>query len=128
MDFLADEMDGLGIRREGDAHAFCGRRFLIARRSRRGDRRISRRGLGTAGAAIAFAIAATRAASAVVAVRGHRGAAGVVAGFGIRSWVRVLLAVAGGTRPRGSKRKTGQQAAQWIVFGIAHGAHSRERF
>jgi hypothetical protein len=39
-----------------------------------------------------------------------------------------LFFIAGGTRPCGAKRKAGQEAAQWIGFGIAHGANSKERF
>jgi hypothetical protein len=33
MDFLADEMDGLGIWRDGGSDTFCRWRFFLARRS-----------------------------------------------------------------------------------------------
>jgi hypothetical protein len=121
VDFLADEMHGVCVRRESDADTIGRRGFLVARRA--------------AAAVIELATTAFERWAATIVVPGSAAAliaAALIAprlalaGSAVRLGRTFLLAAAGGARPCGTKGKTGQQTAEGIVFGFAHGAHSRE--
>jgi hypothetical protein len=123
MDLLADEMHGLGIRRDGRTHAIRWRRFFKSGWSVAAVILISTSALERAALASVAIPATARAASTLAVVASRRAviAAGKVLGF-------LLLLVAGGTRPSWAKREAGQKAAQRIGFGITHEAKSKECF
>ncbi|GAA5126166.1 hypothetical protein GCM10023212_29210 [Luteolibacter yonseiensis] len=124
MDFLADEVDGLRVRRHRHAHTLRRRRFLIL-----GWTIPAILVAATAIAALeraafpAFARAcATWSAITIITTRRPFVTAGKFLGFAS------LGLVVCGARPRGSEGKAGQEAAQWIGIGIAHSAESRDSF
>ena len=108
VDFLADEVDRLGIRLEDDADSGCGEDFLAGR-------------WGVAAVAVVAALE-WRAAIieiALAAVVAIPGAAVVTAGGGIggivgAGWSRRFIG--SGLGPCRTEDKTGHQAAQWVFL------------
>jgi hypothetical protein len=145
VDFLADQMDGLWIGDESDAHSFGGWRLLITGRLigtpgefptpilERSAATITFAATITRAAAIALAAAITLAAIAVAeappAIIGSAliatGRTFVGLGIGLG---RMVLLVASGACPCRAEREAGQKFAHWVVFRMAHGAHSKEGF
>ena len=113
MDFLADEMDRLRIRRDRGADSFFRPDFHLLGRAATSIVIVAAAALGWP------AVAATAPRAAIIATRRTILASGKCLGF-------ALGGVAGGTGPRGSQGKAGQEAAQWIGIGIAHEAQFNE--
>ena len=114
MDFLADEMHGLRVRRYGGADAFFRSDFHLHR-------------WAATAIVVVAATALWRSALATIsrAARARPAVAIVAAGRTIltsrKSLGFALGGFACGACPGGSQRKAGQEAAQWIGIGIAHG-------
>jgi hypothetical protein len=114
VDFLADELDGLLVGDDGDAHADGWRSFLLNRWAAAAIFEFAATVLKrTAFSTLAIARTCRTSGAAVVAARWAIIATGK--GFGF-----ALSLVAVGTCPGGSEGKTGQEAVQWVVFRIAH--------
>ncbi len=122
MDFLADEMHGLRVWRDGDAHAFRGRCLFILRRAAAAILVIPAALEGTAFSAIARSTASAWSTVAVIAAWRAVVTTGKCFGF------TLLGFVVGGACPRRSEGKAGQEAAQWVGIRIAHSANSKYRF
>ena len=119
MDFLADEMDGLRIRRDRGADSFLRSDFHLLGRAVAAIIVVATTALRRPAVAAIARATATRTAVAVIATRRTILASGKGLGF-------ALGGIAGGTGPRGSQGKAGQEAAQWIGIRIAHDAQSKE--
>ena len=134
MDFLADEVDGLWVGDEGDAHALGGWRLLIAGRFVTTVGEFSAAILERPAPTIATTIAISIAVSIASAVAVARATPAIIGPAIIAAWRafagseirlgRGVLLASGGASPCWAEREAGQEFAHWIVFGIAHEAHS----
>jgi hypothetical protein len=110
VDFLADEMDGLLVWRDGDAHAFCWGDFFVARWCVAPILEVSAALLcGAAWSAIAIARGSIASWPVIVTTGWAVFATGRI---GLRFRFRL---VAGTARPCWAEGEAGQKATQWIV-------------
>ncbi len=111
MDLLADQVNGVRIRTDGDTHSFLRIRFLGTWWSSATIVLISSAILERAALAIVTATGVSTLPWTTLAIIAPRRAI-----LTTESLRLLLLLVAGGTCPRGSEREAGQEAAQWIGF------------